>query len=174
MGLSLGGMTALGLGLTAPERVNRVICCAARADAPLAFVQNWRNRLAILESGGIEDVWESTVGFWFGDETRRSHPEREVTLRNSFLKTTEEGYRGCANALIDLDYLRHLGGMTVPTLFLAGANDTVAPPDTMRAMANACPGSAFSVVPEAKHIMNLDRPDNFVVALLGFLGLDPN
>jgi 3-oxoadipate enol-lactonase len=34
MGLSLGGMTALGLGLTHPDRVRRLVVCDARADGP--------------------------------------------------------------------------------------------------------------------------------------------
>jgi 3-oxoadipate enol-lactonase len=173
MGLSLGGMTALGLGLTVPDRINRVICCAARADAPPPFVQNWHNRLAMLEHGGIEEVWNNTVGMWLSEKTRNEHPEREAALRHDFLKTTDEGYRGCANALIGLDYQRQLENMTVPTLFLAGAEDAAAPPDAMRAMADACPGSAFSVVPDAKHIINLDNPDGFSVAILDFLGMDP-
>lgn len=173
MGLSLGGMTALGMGLAAPERINRVICCAARADAPEPFVQNWHNRLAMLDNGGIEEVWNATAGTWLSDETRRNHPEKEAALRAGFLETTADGYRGCAHALMGLDYLRQLGGMTVPTLFVAGENDVAAPPDTMRAMAQACPGSDFTVVPGAKHIMNVDAPSDFAVAILDTLGLEP-
>ena len=172
MGLSLGGMTALGLGLTAPNRIERIVCCAARADAPPPFIQNWHNRLAMLEDGGIEAVWNGTVGMWLGPETRTSHPEREAALRESFLETTEEGYRGCTHALMGLDYLRHLGEMTVPTLFVAGAEDAAAPPDAMLAIAQACPGSEYSVVPGAKHIVNIDRPSDFDLSILGFLGLD--
>jgi len=31
MGCSLGSMTALGMGLSQPERIERIICSAARA-----------------------------------------------------------------------------------------------------------------------------------------------
>ena len=34
MGLSLGGMTAMGLALAHPGRFERIICCDTRADAP--------------------------------------------------------------------------------------------------------------------------------------------
>ncbi len=34
MGLSLGGMTGLGLALAHPQRLSRLVCCDARADAP--------------------------------------------------------------------------------------------------------------------------------------------
>ncbi|WP_323764825.1 alpha/beta fold hydrolase [Marinovum sp.] len=172
MGLSLGGMTALGMGLTAPERIERLVCCAARSDAPQPFVQSWHDRLAKMADGGIEAVWAGTIGFWLSEDTRRDHPGREATLREGFLQTTEEGYRGCAHALMGLDYLRRLGEMKVPVLFVAGENDGGATPDTMRAMAEACPGSEFTVVPGAKHVINVDRPEDFAVAVAGFLDLD--
>lgn len=172
MGLSLGGMTALGLGLAAPERFTQVICCAARADAPPPFVQNWHNRIAILDEGGMESVWNATVGMWLSDGTRQTYPEREAALHASFLKTTDEGYRGCAHALMGLDYLRHLGDLTIPTLFVAGADDKASPPEAMQAMAEACPGSKYAVVENAKHVINMDNPEGFLLAILGFLSLD--
>ncbi|WP_417523670.1 alpha/beta fold hydrolase [Marinovum sp.] len=171
MGLSLGGMTALGMGLTAPERIERLVCCAGRADAPPPFVQSWHDRLAKMETGGVEAIWQGTVPFWLSEETRRDHPEREAALRTEFLKTTEEGYRGCAQALMKLDYLRHLGQMKVPVHFVAGENDGGATPETMRAMSEACPGSEFSVVPGAKHVINVDRPEDFSVAVMQSLDL---
>lgn len=173
MGLSLGGMTALGLGLNAPERFEKIVCCAGRADAPPPFVQSWHDRFAKMDAGGIEAVWNGTVGFWLSDETRTNHPDREAALRNEFLKTTQEGYRGCGHALMTLDYLRHLGGMTVPTLFVAGAEDMGATAETMKAMADACPGSTYKVVPAAKHVINVDQPDGFIAAVAEFLGLEP-
>ena len=55
---------------------------------------------------------------------------------------------------------------------IVGENDGGATPDTMRAMAEACPGSDFTVVPGAKHVINVDRPDDFAVAVADFLDLD--
>ena len=172
MGLSLGGMTALGLGLTAPDRIERVVCCAARADAPPPFVQSWVDRLAILETGGITKVWEGTIDKWLSAETRAAHPGREASLREAFLATTEQGYCGCAEALKRLSYMKDLGSMTRPTLFVAGADDGGATPETMKAMAAACPGSVFAEVPNAKHVVNVDRPDEFAQVIAGFLALD--
>lgn len=171
MGLSLGGMTALGMGLAAPDRIERLVCCAARADAPPPFVQSWHDRLAKMEEGGVEAIWQGTIPFWLSEETRRDHPEREAALHAGFLKTTEEGYRGCANALMGLDYLRHLGQMKVPVHFVAGEKDGGATPETMRAMSDACPGSDFSVVPGAKHVINVDRAEDFTCAVLKTLDL---
>jgi len=171
MGLSLGGMTALGLGLNEPDRIEKIVCCAARADAPPPFVQNWVDRLAILDDGGISKVWDGTVDKWLSDETRSNHPERETQLRDAFTATTDVGYRGCAEALKRLDYLKDLGKMTVPTLFVAGENDVAASPEAMRAMAAACSGSDYTEVAGARHVINVDRPEAFYLAVAGFLNL---
>lgn len=172
MGLSLGGMTALGLGITAPERVEKIVCCAARADAPPPFVRNWVDRLALLEAGGIEKVWDATVDKWLSDEIREKYPEREQQLREAFIATTKEGYRGCAEALKGLDYLTHLGRIKCPILFVAGEKDVAASPDAMRAMAAACPQAEYTEVPDARHILNFDRPNAFFLAVAAFLRLD--
>jgi 3-oxoadipate enol-lactonase len=172
MGLSLGGMTALGLGLTAPDRIDRVVCCTGRADAPQAFVQSWVDRLAVLKTGGMAQLWEGTVSRWLSDDTRKDHPEREELLHQEFMKTTATGYCGCAEALKRLDYLQYLGAMTRPTLFLAGGNDVGATPHTMQAMAAACPTGSYVEVPDARHIANMDRPAAFNTAIAGFVGLD--
>lgn len=172
MGLSLGGMTALGLGLTAPDRIESVVCSAGRADAPPPFVQSWVDRLAVLDDAGIPKIWEGTVDKWLSEDTRRDHPDREDMLRAEFLKTTPVGYRGCAEALKRLDYLKDLGEMTRPTLFVAGSDDGGAPPATMQAMSAACPGSEYVEVPNAKHLANVDRPKEFSLAIACFLGLD--
>ncbi len=172
LGLSLGGMTALGLALHHPERIERIACCAARADAPPPFVQSWHDRLAKLDDGGIEAVWNGTVGFWLSEQTRADHPEREAALREGFLRTAPEGYRGCAHALMQLDYLRHLGQITVPALFVSGEHDGGATPATMEAMAAACPGAEYTCVAGAKHVINVDQPQGFMLAISGFFGLD--
>lgn len=171
MGLSLGGMTALGLGLRHPERVRAIICCAARADAPPPFVETWHKRLALLETGGIEAVWEATRDMWLSEATRRAHPERVAALREGFLQTTAEGYRGCAGALMGLDLLRHLPRMRPPVLYVAGARDMAASPATMEEMAAATPGATLAVIEGAAHILNHDRPEEFALTIAGALGL---
>ncbi|WP_353475885.1 alpha/beta fold hydrolase (plasmid) [Salipiger sp. H15] len=172
MGLSLGGMTALGMGLAQPARIERILCCAARADAPPPFVQSWQDRLHLLDTGGLEAVWQVTEDKWLSAESRAAHPERTEALRAGFLGTSEAGYRGCAAALLQLDYLRQLPGLLPPTLYVAGEKDAAAPAGAMQAMAAATPGARCVVIPGAAHVVNVDNPADFQHAIGGFLGLD--
>lgn len=169
VGLSLGGMTALGVGLNAPDRVERLVCCAARADAPPPFVQGWDDRIAAISANGIRSIWPGTLDRWLTAEFRAANPDVVAALEEDFAMTTGSGYAGCAAALKGLDYLRRLGEMTVPAHFIAGAEDMGAPVAAMQAMADATPGARLTVIPAAAHIVNLNAPAAFDAALMAFL-----
>ena len=72
MGCSLGSMTALGMGLTAPERIDRIVCSAARADAPPPFRQSWDDRAAVIAEKGVAGLWEGSLGAWLTPEFREA------------------------------------------------------------------------------------------------------
>jgi 3-oxoadipate enol-lactonase len=164
-------MTALGMGVHAPERIERIVCTAARADSPPPFRQSWFDRVAIMDEKGIEALWEGSLGNWLTPAFRDANPDTVAKMKSAFLKTTIEGYRGCAMALKDLDYLKDLGAMDVPVLFVAGSEDKGAAPDTMREMAAAAKNGEFSLVADAGHIVNVNQPDAFLLAITNFLGM---
>ncbi|ROU04239.1 3-oxoadipate enol-lactonase [Histidinibacterium lentulum] len=171
VGLSLGGMTGLGLGLRAPERLTRLVVAAARADAPPPFVQSWDDRVAKIREGGMAAIWPGTLERWLTPGFQEAEPEAAEALRAQFLETTVDGYAGCAAALQGLDYLRHLGNLTIPTLYVAGAEDMGAPASAMESMAAATPDARYVCVADAAHIVNLDGRAAFDAALRDFLEL---
>lgn len=170
VGLSLGGMTGLGLGLRAPERVGRLVVTAARADAPEPFLKSWDDRVAAVQAGGMEAIWPGTLDRWLTPDFAASHPEAVEKLRVDFVATAVAGYEGCARALQGLDYLRHLGGMTLPVLYISGEKDAGAPAAAMEAMAAATPGAGYLCIADAAHIVNVNKRDAFDTALGRFLG----
>ena len=171
MGLSMGGMTGLGLALAHPGRVGRLICADARADAPEPFRQNWDARIAKVEEGGLAAILPMTLESWLSADWRAANPEGVAAVEAMVLGNDAAGYVGCCRALKGLDYLRHLGGMRVPVLYIAGEQDKGAPPAVMRAMAEATPGSRFVEIAGAAHVANLNAPDAFNAAVADFLGL---
>jgi 3-oxoadipate enol-lactonase len=165
IGLSLGGMTALGLGLTHPQRVRRMLVCDARADAPPPFVQGWDTRIAAVRENGMAAILDGTLERWFTETCRRDQPEVIERARNMILGTSVAGYVGCAAALRGLDYLRRLPEMTVPVLYLVGSEDSGAPKEAMQAMADATPGGHLIVLDGLAHIGNMEQPAAFNAVL---------
>jgi 3-oxoadipate enol-lactonase len=169
LGLSFGGMTGLGLGLKAPERVEKLICCAARADNPPAFVKGWDDRLAAIQEGGLAKIWPGTLERWLTEDYRASHPEVVAELEADFVATSVTGYSGCAAALKQLSYLKNLGGLKVPTLYISGSEDMGAPAAAMEEMAAATPGAKYICIDGAAHFVNRNAEAAFNAAILDYL-----
>ena len=169
MGLSLGGMTGLGVALKHSDRIEKLVCCDARADNPEPFRKSWDDRIAVVDDKGTEGLVAVTIERWLTPEFRSAHPGEEAKLAAQIRATSPEGYRGCAAALKTLDFLKDLGRLTVPTLYVVGAEDGAAPRPAMQAMADATPGGRLAIVPDAAHIANVNNPEGFAEVLNGFL-----
>lgn len=168
MGLSLGGMTGMGIALAHPDRLERLVVCDARADAPEPFVRSWDDRVAAIRRDGLAAIWSSTAERWFVERTRAEREDLIAFMRAGFLETTVEGYCGCAAALKGLSYLSQLTDIRAPTLYVVGEKDTGAPPAAMREMASVTPSALYVEIPGAAHLANLDAPIAFEAAVESF------
>ncbi len=164
-------MTGLGLAITYGDRLDRLVCCDARADAPEGFAKAWEDRLALVEREGLRAVLQTTVERWLVSSFRVAHPQVVAKVERMILSTTFAGYRGCIEAWRGLNYLAGLPHIATPTLFVVGAEDTGTPPDVARAMATAVPGAKLTVIPNGAHLPNLDSAPAFNAAVGEFLGL---
>ena len=172
MGLSLGGMTGLGVALAQPHRLSALACCDARADAPKPFVQGWDDRIKQVRAYGLSSIVPETIERWLSASFRASHPETVADVERMILTTSVDGYEGCGEALKKLNYLEQLGRIVVPTLFVVGSADIGAPPDVMRAMADRVSSAQFAVVEGSAHLPNIDNQVAFHQAVRKFLDLD--
>ncbi|MEL6522209.1 MAG: 3-oxoadipate enol-lactonase [Pseudomonadota bacterium] len=171
MGLSMGGMTGLGLALHHADRVSRVVCADGRADAPDPFRAMWDQRMAAVEENGLAGIVDGTLASWLTADWHAANPDDLAKIRSMVLGNDPAGYIACCLALKDLDYLRHLGGVKIPILYVGGSEDKGASPETMGAMAAATPGGTYLEVPNAAHVANINRPEAFNQAISDFLGL---
>ena len=62
-----------------------------------------------------------------------------------------------------------LSGLTIPTLFIAGAEDIIFPPAAASAVASVVPSSEFICVPDAGHSVYFERAQAFNTILEEFL-----
>ena len=101
---------------------------------------------------------------------RRLEDSIAALHKDSYLKTLRT-MTLCADdpAFSGLPGFVDLGSIAVPTLVICGADDTVTPPDTSRAMARAIPNARLHIIPGAGHLTNIEKPDEFNTILLKFL-----
>lgn len=168
VGLSMGGVTALGLALARPERVGRLVVCDTSATSTPAAACQWAERSKIAAEQGMDALVEPTVQRWFPPETIVANPPHLDRVRQMIKSTAVAGFAGGAAALSDVDYASAIGSVRAPTLFVAGERDGVLPA-AMRALHEQVPGSRFAELAGAGHLSNLDAPAQFNAAVQAFL-----
>jgi 3-oxoadipate enol-lactonase len=114
----------------------------------------------------MAELAEALVSSLIGKNPDAAGVERARTAMASCPDAT---YRRSMEALVTFDMRKNLAHIAVPTLVIAGENDTNAPAPMMERMAARIPGARFVVVPDAGHLANLEQPSAFDAALRDFL-----
>ena len=83
------------------------------------------------------------------------------------------GARVLAQLLADVDLTGTLRAIRAPTLVIAGEDDVAIPPAHGEAIAAATPGSSVILVPDAAHLVNVERSEVVADALVRHLADDP-
>lgn len=171
MGISLGGATAVGLGLEYPGLVGRVICCDAIVESTPQYADAWRERIALASQDGLSALWDGTSGRWLTDDFRAATSNAETfnLVRDMFLGTSVRGFSGCAAALTTLNYDSRLASLAAPCLCVTGRDDVAAPPEVMGQIATAVANGELAVLEDAAHLSNLNQPDAFNAAVMDWL-----
>src|SRR5208337_1295569 len=104
VGLSMGGATALALAELHPGRVDHVVVCDSPCMSTPASAQQWEERIAMAQKGGMATLAESTLSRWFPPETLAAKPAHVERVRAMILATPVDGFIGGSAALADHDY----------------------------------------------------------------------
>lgn len=170
-GCSMGGYAAFAMVRRHPQRIRALVLQNTRATADTEEAR--KNRGVLAERVLAEGAGAAADAFLpklLGETTQRERPERAARLRERIL---ENPPRGIANALLGLgaraDSSPTLGAVSVPTLVIAGEEDTLTPPSDAEAMRAGIRGSRLETVPRAGHLSNLENPEAYNRILGTFL-----
>jgi pimeloyl-ACP methyl ester carboxylesterase len=113
-------------------------------------------------------ISSSVVERWFSAELRSRAPQVAMRAKALLEATPPEGYAACAAAIRDADERDDLRAIPVPTLVISGSRDPATPPADGRLLTESIAGAEYLEL-EAAHLSNLEAPEAFTSALVGFL-----
>ena len=170
IGLSIGGMIGQGFALAYPERLLSLTLCDTQPSTPPGSAASWDERkAAVKKSGTLATLADATMQRWFTDEFNKVNPTRWREIRDTISGTTPVGFLGCATAIQNFDYLDRLPTIKAPTLVICGDQDEGTPPDRNRLIASKIPGGRYEGIADARHLPNVERPDQFNRIMMSFL-----
>ena len=154
------------LGSHAPERIGKLVLCntAAHMDTPAG----WNARMEMVRRSGMEAIAEGVMERWFTAAFRARRPEVVGPARRMLLASPPLGYLASCAAIRDVDERAGLPSIRASTLVIAGRSDAATAPAQSRAIAATIPGARLIEL-DAAHLSNLEVPDEFGAAVLGFL-----
>jgi 3-oxoadipate enol-lactonase len=166
-GISMGGMTALFLAQRHADRFDRIIACDCGPASTPASAQQWKERIELAETKGMEALVEVTVNRWFPPDFVGAKPPVLDKVRGMIRTTPFKGFAGCAEALANYDLRPGLPGISRPTLLIVGTKDATL--TGIRQIKEAVPGATLVELEGAGHLTNLERPGAFTHAVRDFI-----
>jgi 3-oxoadipate enol-lactonase len=164
-GISLGGMTAMWLGLHAPDRVMRLVL--ANTGARIGTQELWNQRIERVRANGMAAIAETTPSRWFTSSFAGRCPEVVATFREMVAACAPDGYSGCAAAIRDTDLREAIHRITASTLVVTGAADPATPPSDGAFLCARIPNARALALATA-HLSNVEDADTFTTAVLRF------
>ncbi|GLQ29125.1 3-oxoadipate enol-lactonase [Sulfitobacter pacificus] len=156
-GVSVGGMIAQALAASRSDLVAGLVLCntAHRIGTP----ESWEERIAALDTTGLEAMADGIIERWFSPTFRRDHPQATAGYRMMLARTPLAGYRAVCAAIRDADLTEATQRLTCPTLCVAGTDDRATPPDLVQALSQLIPTAGFTCYDNVGHLPCIEAPD---------------
>lgn len=164
-GVSIGGMVALWLAMSAGARIAAIaaFCSSAFPGNPEA----WETRSeTVLAAGSAEPVAEAVVERWLTPDFAAATPDLQLRLLAMVRATPPEGYARLCRMLARLDLRPQLGAIAIPSLVVAGAQDQSLPPQHSEAIARGIGHARYELLDPAAHIPMVQTPQRVAALIL--------
>jgi 3-oxoadipate enol-lactonase len=170
VGLSMGGMTGMTMALRKPGVLRSLVLCDTTSKDPLGDPALWQQRIDAVNAGGsMEPLVESTVARFLTPATVKNRPAVADAVRAMVRTTPVAGYVACCQAIARLNLTHRLPEIAIPTLVVVGADDPATTVQMARTIHQGIAGSELVILKDAAHLSNLEQPEAFNEAVLGFL-----
>ena len=169
VGLSMGGMIGMTYGINYPDSLSSLVLCDTASRMPPEVQAAWGERIIVAKRDGTQGLVSATIARWF-TATFREQPRPEIDFVAKLIEQSSvEGYAGCCHAISKINCTNRLNEIRVPTKIIVGDADVSTPVSMSAEIQSAIPNSSLTVIAGASHLSNLEQPQQFNEAMLGFL-----
>jgi len=162
VGHSMGGAIAISLALDHPQHVLGLGLFGSGARLRVAP--------ALLESAANPATFQNTIEMVVSHSFSPHAPARLVELASKRMGVTRPSVlHGDFLACDAFDEMERIDQITQPSLVLCGADDQMTPSRYAQLLADRLPRATLKIIPDAGHMVMVERPQVVAAALLGFL-----
>jgi 3-oxoadipate enol-lactonase len=166
IGTSLGAMVGQFIGIHYASALQSLILCGTSSES---LKDSWAKRVAEARAHGVPPIVDATIARWFLPAYSAASPAMVDEMRAMVLRTSTDGYAGCAAAIRDMTIASDIHRISVPTLVIAGEDDLSTPIEAMERIAREIPDAKLVRIPNAAHMPTMEQPALCNAAIHSFL-----
>lgn len=172
LGLSMGGMIAQEIALTAPERLRTLTLVVTFGGAGRWGAEKVRLWLKDADGRSHEDMVDELLLLTM-TERFYENPDGVRFLRRLMLDEPHpqrpEGFARQLRAIAGFDVRDRLGALDLPVHVIGAEHDVLVPVWKSQELAELIPGAQLTVLPGLAHGANIEAPEAFNAAVLDWL-----
>ena len=165
---SMGTIVAAHLAAAEPAKVASLALFGPLLAPPEQARTALRGRAAKAREGDMEPVAEVLIQGSLSSETRSKRPTAVALVRESLMRQDPQGYARSCEALAEMQPA-DTARIACPVLLVTGDEDVVAPPQSVRMMAQKIAGSRVEVLRGCGHWTPVEKPEECISLLKRFL-----
>jgi 3-oxoadipate enol-lactonase len=150
--LSMGGCTAVALGVRRPDLVHSLVLADTTADYGPDRETAWGERAEKAVRVPREKQLTFQLDRWFSPAFLETDPAEVERVSRIFVDTDSDAHAAACLAMGAFDDSSRLSEITAPTLVLVGADDYATPPTMAQALHEGIAGSELHVLPDTRHM----------------------
>jgi 3-oxoadipate enol-lactonase len=168
-GISLGGLVAQQFAAHYPEFVEKLVLVDTTPCYTGEMQSVWRERAATARQRGVGVMIDHLLQVWFTPAFIAANGPAVSYVRKCFEAASGEGYALACEALAAADLRPILGSIAAPTLVVCGREDLPSFIDAAHLLSREIRKAELLWLEPARHASILERPHDFMAALLPFL-----
>lgn len=169
LGFSLGGMIAQCMALTHPERIRRLGLISAVAGRTPEERKRLSERARTIRAKGIGSVIGASAERWFTKGFLDAHPDEVAKRLEEIQAIDPASYAESYRVFAESDLGDRLHSIPHRTLIMTGENDVGSSPRMARFMHKEIVNSKLVILPNLRHSILIEAPDEVVDHFLPFL-----
>lgn len=171
VGLSMGGRIAMDFVARYPDRLLTLTLCDTHKgfagfsdEKKKAFIASRKEPL--INGKEPKDIAEPVARTLIGPKASEAAFR---ALVDSMTRLHKESYIKSIEASAMLDVRDDLGAIRVPTHVVVGSDDTLTTVAMAQEITDEIPGATLTIIADAGHLVNIEKPAEFNTAVLAFL-----
>jgi pimeloyl-ACP methyl ester carboxylesterase len=170
LGTSFGGFIAQELALDHPERVATLMLCSTSYGGPQGIPMAGPVLQAPLGWSTPNQAIQRSLELATAPSYRAAHPD-EFAQIVTWRQQDPQGYSDTflqTMAGVSFDSAQRVHAIAAPTLVIHGADDQVVPVASARLLAQAIPNAELRIIPDAGHLVWIERAEEVNQAIVDF------